>query len=115
MAARIIKTVLALGSLVIVNVLPWTSAEELHTVTLVARDGRFTPETIEVAAGKRFKLVIRNEGRGPEEFESVELRKEKVLAPGATSFLVFAPLKPGAYRFFGEFHPDTAKGRIVAK
>lgn len=93
----------------------YVRAEALPTVTLTARDGHFEPETIEVPAGKRFKLIIRNEGRGPEEFESVELKKEKVLAPGATSFLVFAPLKPGVYRFFGEFHPDTAKGRIVAK
>ena len=90
-------------------------AEELLTVKLVARDGHFEPETIEVPAGMRFKLIISNAGRGPEEFESVELRKEKVLAPGATSFLVFAPLKPGVYTFFGEFHPETAKGRIVAK
>jgi Cupredoxin-like domain len=93
----------------------YTRAEELHTVKLIARDGRFYPETIEVPAGERFKLVIINEGRGAEEFESIELKKEKVLAPGATSFLVFAPLKPGIYVFFGEFHPDTAKGRIVAK
>jgi len=90
-------------------------AEELLTVKLIARDGRFYPEVIEVPAGKRFKIVITNEGPGPEEFESIELKKEKVLAPGATSFLVFAPLKPGSYPFFGEFHPETAKGRIVAK
>jgi plastocyanin len=95
---------------------PWSAyAEELLTVKLVARDGHFEPETIEVPAGRRFKLIISNEGHGPEEFESVRLRKEKVLAPGAASFLVFAPLKPGVYTFFGEFHPDTAKGRIVAK
>jgi hypothetical protein len=90
-------------------------AEELFTVKLVARDGGFYPDTIEVPAGKRFKLVITNEGPGPEEFESIELKKEKVLAAGATSFLVFAPLKPRAYPFFGEFHLNTAKGRIVAK
>ena len=94
---------------------PTAYADELYTVKLIARDGRFYPETIEVPAGKRFKIIITNEGPGPEEFESIELKKEKVLAPGATSFLVFAPLKSGVYRFFGEFHPDTAKGRIVAK
>jgi hypothetical protein len=55
------------------------------------------------------------EGPGPEEFESIELRKETVLAPGVTRSVVFAPLKPGVYRFFGEFHPDTAQGRIVVK
>lgn len=93
----------------------YAHAEALYAVKLVARDGYFEPETVEVPAGRRFKLIIRNEGHTPEEFESNELRKEKVLAPGAVSFLVFAPLKPGVYPFFGEFHPETAKGRIVAK
>jgi hypothetical protein len=63
----------------------------------------------------RFKIVIRNEGREPIEFESLQLRKEKVLAPGALSFVVIAPLKPGEYDYFDEFHPDTSKGRIVAQ
>jgi hypothetical protein len=90
-------------------------AEELLALKLTARNGRFHPETIEAPAGTRFKIVITNEGPGPEEFESIELRKETVLAPGVTRAVVFAPLKPGVYRFFGEFHPDTAQGRIVVK
>lgn len=95
--------------------LPAAVAESLPSFPLVIKNGRFFPETVEVPAGRRFKLDIRNEGPGAEEFESKELRKEKVLAPGASSFLVFQPLKPGSYKFFGEFHPDTAQGRIVAK
>ncbi len=92
-----------------------TAHAELPTYTLVARDGRLTPAVLEVPAGVRFKIVIRNEGRDAIEFESLRLRKEKVLAPGAQSFVVIAPLKPGEYDYFDEFHPDTAKGRIVAK
>lgn len=91
------------------------AAEQLLTLKLTARDGRFYPETIEVSAGTRFKIVITNEGPGPEEFESDNPRREKVLAAGATSFLVFPALKPGVYPFYGEFHPETAKGRIVVK
>jgi Cupredoxin-like domain len=68
-----------------------------------------------VPANKRFRLIIRNEGPGPEEFESDSPRKEKVLAPGVTSFLIYAPLAPGRYPFFGEFHPETARGEIVAR
>lgn len=94
---------------------PPAVAEELLAVLLTAKNGRFYPETIEVPAGQRFKIEITNEGPGPEEFESLELRKETVLAPGVTRAVVFAPLKPGTYKFFGEFHPDTAQGRIVAK
>ncbi|KAA3649250.1 MAG: cupredoxin domain-containing protein [Proteobacteria bacterium] len=85
------------------------------TFTLIAENGRFTPEVVEVPANTRFRLEITNKNAGPEEFESLELRKETVLAPGVTRSIVFAPLKPGRYPFFGEFHPDTAKGEIVAK
>jgi hypothetical protein len=93
----------------------FAAAEDLLALKLTARNGRFYPETVEAPAGTRFKIVITNEGPGPEEFESIELRKETVLAPGVTRSVVFAPLKPGVYRFFGEFHPDTAQGRIVVK
>lgn len=89
--------------------------QELHTVTLTLRDGKLIPPTLEVPANTRFKIVIRNEGRGPAEFESRSLRKEKVLAPGATSFVVVAPLKPGTYDMFDEFHEKTATGTVVAK
>lgn len=114
------------GSFCVVNAAMWMAAVlsvtappavagELLAVPLTAKNGRFYPETIEVPAGQRFKIEITNEGPGPEEFESLELRKETVLAPGVTRAVVFAPLKPGTYKFFGEFHPDTAQGRIVVK
>lgn len=90
-------------------------AQDLPTVNLLIRDGRFVPSTLEVPANTKFRLLIKNEGPGAEEFESVELRKEKVLGPGATSFLIFQPLKPGSYKFFGDFHPETAQGQMVAK
>src|SRR3990172_6567755 len=86
-------------------------AQELPSFNLLIRNGRFVPTTLEVPANTQFRLLIKNEGPGAEEFESVELRKEKVLAPGASSFLIFQPLKPGRYKFFGDFHPATAQGQ----
>ncbi|MEK7696822.1 MAG: cupredoxin domain-containing protein [Pseudomonadota bacterium] len=91
------------------------NAEELYTVQLTARDGRFYPETLNVPAGQRVKIVFRNDGPGIEEFDSRDLRQEKVVMPGATLAFVLMPLKPGVYRFIGELHPDTAKGQVVAK
>lgn len=88
---------------------------DLPVYVLVAKDGRFTPSSLNVAAGTRLKITVRNEGRDAIEFESAPLRKEKVLAPGAESFVVIAPLKPGTYDFFDEFHPDTGRGRIIVK
>ncbi|GAB4292189.1 MAG: cupredoxin domain-containing protein [Thiohalomonadaceae bacterium] len=90
-------------------------AAELPTYEIVARGGLLIPDTLRVPAGQRFKIVVRNDGADAIEFESIELRKEKVLAPGAKSFVVSAPLKPGSYRYFDEFHPDTGQGRIIVE
>jgi hypothetical protein len=105
---------LALFGLALGTALP-VQAADLPTYAVVARDGRLVPAVLQVPAGVRFKILIRNEGHDAVEFESLQLRKEKVLAPGARSFVVIAPLKPGSYDIFDEFHPDTSKGRIVAQ
>lgn len=92
-----------------------SAAGEMQTFSLIIRAGHFVPNMIEVPANTKFRLIIKNEGPGAEEFESAELRKEKVLAAGASSFLIFQPLKPGRYKFFGEFHPETAQGQLIVK
>ena len=91
------------------------AAEELLVLKLSAKDGKFEPLKLEVPAGKRFKIEISNEGKGPMEFESRDLKQEKVLAAGAKSSLVINPLKPGTYTFFDEYHMDAPKGQIVVK
>ena len=90
-------------------------AADMPTFQLVAENGRFTPETIEVPANTRFRIEVTNRNAGPEEFETSNPMKELVVAPGVTRGTVFPPLKPGTYPFFGEFHKDTAKGQIVVK
>lgn len=90
-------------------------ADDPYVVELMARDGRFEPAEIVVPAARRIKVTIHNAGDSPIEFESLPLRKEKVLAPGARSFVVIAPLKPGRYAFFDEFHPDTGRGEFVVR
>ena len=90
-------------------------ADDPFKVKLVARDGIYTPPNIEVPAGVRIKIEISNEGKEPMEFESLPLKIEKVLAPGASSSVVINKLKPGQYPFWDEFHPDHSKGFIIAK
>ncbi|WP_374992391.1 cupredoxin domain-containing protein [Paraburkholderia sp. SARCC-3016] len=89
-------------------------AADLPTFQLQMNDGKLNPARIEVPSGQRIKIEVHNVGKGAAEFESVELRKEKVLAPGASSFVVIAPLSPGEYKFFDDFH-QQAQGVIVAK
>lgn len=91
------------------------SADDMPTFKVLMKDGRIFPEMLEVPANTRFRLEVRNEGPGAAEFESLELKKELVLAPGVTRNLVFFPTKPGTYKFFDDFHPETGQARIVVK
>jgi hypothetical protein len=107
----LLTLVLGLFSLAAVQV----QAEDVVERKLVIKAGRFYPEVITVPAKKRIRLVVTNEGPGPEEFESIPLRKELILAEGVTRKVIIAPLKVGEYPFFGEFHMDTANGVIKAE
>ena len=69
-------------------VAPFTAYAELPSYELSLRDGHFTPALLEVPAGQRFKIILKNIGQGPAEFESTPLRVEKVLSPGVTTFVV---------------------------
>lgn len=83
--------------------------------TLVIKDHRFQPAELAVPANKKVKLLVENKDATPEEFESHELNREKVI-PGNSSAVIFiGPLAPGRYPFFGEFNEKTAQGVIVAQ
>lgn len=88
---------------------------EVRQVELLCKDGVFEPTQIEMAAGEKIELIVKNVGKEAEEFESIELKREKIVAPGKSVTVKLGPLKPGTYGFFGEFHPQTAKGQIVVK
>ena len=84
-------------------------------VMLVIRDHRFDPTEIRVPAGQKIKLVVHNQDATPEEFESHQLNREKLIAPGAKANIFIGPLKPGRYVFFGEFNEKTARGAVIAE
>lgn len=82
---------------------------------IVIKDHRFDPAELTIPAGKKVKLRIENKDASPEEFESHELNREKVIAGNSTANIYIGPLSPGRYPFFGEFNESTAKGVVVAK
>lgn len=90
-------------------------AEEVAKFEIVARDGRLSSEKLNVPAGVKLRITLRNEGKTPVEFESQELRIEKVVAGDAASAVTIQPLKPGTYLMIDEFHADTGKMQIIAK
>jgi len=94
---------------------PVAAADAPPEVALAIEAHRFQPDEIRVKAGAPFVLVIANRDAGPEEFDSTDLRIEKVIPAGKTVRLRLPALKPGTYPFVGEYHEKTARGRIVAE
>jgi plastocyanin len=88
-------------------------AAENYTLTL--KNHRFSPADLEVPAGQKLKLVVKNEDPTPEEFESKSLKREKTVAGNSQITLTIGPLDPGSYGFYGEFHEESAQGRVIAK
>lgn len=82
---------------------------------LEIRDHLFIPDELRIPAGQKVKLVVYNRDPTPEEFESYELNREKVIMGNSKAIVFIGPLKPGAYPFFGEFNPTTALGKIIAE
>lgn len=62
---------------------------------LQIKDHKFEPSVIEVAAGEEFILVIENLDKTLEEFESNDLKKEKLVGAGKKIKIVISPLKNG--------------------
>jgi plastocyanin len=90
-------------------------AEEAYAATITIRDHRFEPAELRVPAGKRIALTVINTDPLSEEFDSTALKVEKVIAGKSQGVVHISPLNPGNYDFIGEYHEDTAKGRIVAE
>ncbi len=91
------------------------AAEGPKEIPLSIEGNRFNPPEVTVPAGAPFVLVIVNRDQAAEEFESHDLRVEKVVPAGKTIRVRVRALKKGTYTFFGDFHPNTARGRIVAE
>lgn len=89
-------------------------AQELSFAITISNH-TFQPSELSVPAGKKFKLLVKNLDPTAEEFESHDLQREKVIPGRSEAILVLGPLKPGTYKFVGEFHEKTAKGSLIAR
>jgi len=88
---------------------------DIQEYQLVIKDHQFNPSTLSVPSGKKVKVVVDNQDSTPEEFESHDLDREKIIAGNSKAIIYIGPLEPGNYKFFGEFNPDTAKGTLTVK
>ncbi len=100
--------VLAFGLMPLLSI----AADEIK---ITIKDHKFSPAEVRVPAGQKVKLVIENQDATPEEFESHELNREKIIAPKSKAAIWIGPLKPGKYPFMGEFNQASAKGVVIAE
>ena len=91
------------------------SKESIITFDIHIKNHEFFPSNIDLPAGKKVRITVYNDDPTIEEFESFDLKREKIIIGKSKTIIVLAPLKPGTYKFFGEFHEDTAQGKIVVR
>jgi cupredoxin-like protein len=90
-------------------------ADTAGVLAIKAEAGHFNPPQLEVTANQPFKVRVTSAEKAPIEFESFELRRERVVKPGETITVNMPALGPGTYKFFDDFHHDTPEGAIVVK
>jgi len=81
---------------------------------IVLKNNQFVPSEVQIPAGVKVKLVVRNDNATASEFESTQLHREKVVPSGQEITVFVGPLDPGSYEFFDDFHPET-RGHLVVK
>lgn len=90
-------------------------AEGETTLSISIKDHRFAPSELRAPADKPIVIVVKNLDPTPEEFESKALKVEKIVAGNSEISLRLRPQKAGRYRFFGEYHEDSAKGELIVE
>ena len=90
-------------------------AAEVPVYTLTIKNHRYEPTTLKVPADTKIKIKVVNSDSTPEEFESSDFSREKIVMPNSSITVFVGPLKTGTYKFFGDFHQDTAQGILIAE
>lgn len=94
-----------------VSVSSWANSDDY---VLEIKNHLFYPSELVVPVNKKFKLVIINHDHTPEEFDSFDLNREKLIYPHSKAVIYIGPLKAGRFNFFGEYNPNTAIGALLA-
>ena len=101
------------SSLLLFSLLSFSSLADRPEFQLALKNHLFYPAEIKIPENTKVKLIIHNQDQTPEEFDSFDLNREKVIFPEKKAVIFIGPLSPGRYEFFGEFNPNSAQGTII--
>lgn len=105
----------ALALVAVIAAAPMAFADEATVYEMTLENHSFTPVNLMVPAGKAFKIKLSNLDDTPAEFESKQLRFEKVVVGKKDITVSVKALKPGTYGFYDEYHEDVATGTVTAQ
>jgi len=107
---RLLRQTIALTLITLVPLHAWSALPE---VVIEIRDHLFIPQTVRIPEGKKVRLVFINHDPSPEEIDSFDLNREKVIFGNSKGTIFVGPLPNGRYKFFGELHPNSAVGYVI--
>jgi hypothetical protein len=87
----------------------------IEEYTIIIKNHHFIPDKLVVPKDKKIKILLDNQDNEVEEFESFDLRREKIIPFNSQVTINIGPLDAGEYKFFGDFHSKTAQGIIIAQ
>ena len=87
--------------------------KDIPVINLTIENHSFIPNEVIIPENTKVNLIVHNKDLTIEEFECPSLRKEKIIPGGSNVSIIIAPQKKGVYDFFGEFHANQAKGKII--
>ena len=95
-------------------VLGGSALAQYATVELAVKDKKFEPVEIKAPANARVVIRITNRDATAMEFESKDLKVEKVIAANGEGIVRAGPFKPGRYEFFDDFNMSN-RGTLVVE
>ena len=99
--------------LALLTLSPLGALAALPEVVIEIRDHLFIPQTVRIPEGRKVRLVFINHDPSPEEIDSFDLNREKVIFGNNKGTIFVGPLPSGSYKFFGELHPNSAVGYVI--
>ena len=111
----IIKFSAHIAAAILVTLAGGAQAGDIPEFNLLIKNHLYEPSELKVPAGTKIKIRVTNEDATPEEFESTDFSRESVVLPKHSIVVFVGPLKAGTYGFFGDFHRDTAQGRLIVE
>ena len=107
---------LFVGGLALLSLASFTAeAKDPMTYEISLKGQTFTPAELNVPAGEPFIIKLKNENDAPAEFESKEMKIEKIVAGHSEILVKVKALPGGTFEFVDEYHEDTARGTVVSK